>query len=144
MVSYVLLSLRGSISPQSHFIRKRLRGEARPSLLTRYDIWSAISLPSQAKPARDDGRTASALRYSLALSLKGQTGGSQGHLSLWLEFERRLPKVPIICRLEQGTFTIDDYKMLLLNLRPQVIKGSCWDENLPARCEALQRARADR
>jgi len=47
-------------------------------------------------------------------------------LSVWLDFERRLAKVPIIRRLEQGTFTIDDYRTLLLNLRPQVIEGSRW------------------
>lgn len=45
---------------------------------------------------------------------------------VWLEFERRLEKVPIIRRLERGTFTMDDYKTLLRNLRAQVIEGSRW------------------
>jgi 3-oxoacyl-[acyl-carrier-protein] synthase-3 len=47
-------------------------------------------------------------------------------LLVWLEFERRLGKVPILRRLEQGTFTLSDYKTLLLNLRPQVVEGSRW------------------
>lgn len=47
-------------------------------------------------------------------------------LDVWLEFERRLSKIPIIRRLEQRNFTIEDYKTLLLNLRPQVIEGSRW------------------
>src|SRR5688572_16239980 len=44
----------------------------------------------------------------------------------WFEFERRLSSVPIIKRLDLGTFTRDDYHRLLLNLRPQVIEGSRW------------------
>ena len=44
----------------------------------------------------------------------------------WFEFERRLAKVPIIKRLDLGTFTRDDYRRLLLNLRPQVVEGSRW------------------
>jgi heme oxygenase-like protein len=44
----------------------------------------------------------------------------------WFEFERRLAQVPIIKRLDLGTFTREDYQKLLLNLRPQVIEGSRW------------------
>jgi hypothetical protein len=44
----------------------------------------------------------------------------------WFEFERRLATVPIIKRLDLGTFTRDDYQRLLLNLRPQVVEGSRW------------------
>jgi 3-oxoacyl-[acyl-carrier-protein] synthase-3 len=47
-------------------------------------------------------------------------------LLVWLDFERYLGKIPIIRRLEQGTFSMDDYKSLLLNLRPQVVEGSRW------------------
>jgi Iron-containing redox enzyme len=45
---------------------------------------------------------------------------------VWLDFERRLSQVPIIRRLETENFTIDDYKTLLRNLRPQVIEGARW------------------
>jgi hypothetical protein len=47
-------------------------------------------------------------------------------LLVWLDFERHLGKIPIIRRLDQGTFSLTDYKRLLLNLRPQVIEGSRW------------------
>ena len=36
---------------------------------------------------------------------------------VWLDFERRLSRVPIIRRLEEGNFTRDHYRTLLLNLR---------------------------
>src|SRR5258707_1342666 len=61
------------------------------------------------------------------LSLKPEAQGLLRQLlSVWLEFERRLEKVPIIRRLEQGTFTIEDYLSLLSNLRPQVVEGARW------------------
>src|SRR5215469_9288263 len=44
----------------------------------------------------------------------------------WFEFERRLSVVPILRRLDLGTFTRADYQRLLLNLRPQVVEGSRW------------------
>jgi len=44
----------------------------------------------------------------------------------WFDFERRLGGVPIIRRLDVGTFTRSDYQRLLLNLRPQVVEGSRW------------------
>jgi len=47
-------------------------------------------------------------------------------LRVWLDFERRLGKVPVLRRLDLGTFTRDDYMRLLLNLRQQVIEGSRW------------------
>jgi 3-oxoacyl-[acyl-carrier-protein] synthase-3 len=47
-------------------------------------------------------------------------------MRVWFEFERGLATVPIIRRLDLGTFTREDYQSLLLNLRPQVIEGSRW------------------
>ena len=47
-------------------------------------------------------------------------------LRVWLDFERRLGKVPVLRRLDLGTFTREDYMRLLLNLRQQVIEGSRW------------------
>jgi hypothetical protein len=44
----------------------------------------------------------------------------------WFEFERRLAKVPILRRLDTGRFTIEDYRRLLVNLRPQVVEGARW------------------
>jgi hypothetical protein len=50
----------------------------------------------------------------------------RGLLRAWFEFERHLGRVPIVQRLDAGTFTRDDYQRLLLNLRPQVVEGSRW------------------
>ncbi|KPK48789.1 MAG: hypothetical protein AMS22_14720 [Thiotrichales bacterium SG8_50] len=47
-------------------------------------------------------------------------------IRVWFDFERRLSRVPIINRLDVGSFTIEDYRNLLLNLRPQVIEGGRW------------------
>lgn len=44
----------------------------------------------------------------------------------WFDFERRLERVPIIHRLNTGTFTLEDYRQLLLNLRQQVVEGARW------------------
>ena len=45
---------------------------------------------------------------------------------VWFEFEDRLHRVPIVAKLNQGRFTVEDYKSLLFNLRQQVIDGSRW------------------
>jgi 3-oxoacyl-[acyl-carrier-protein] synthase-3 len=43
-----------------------------------------------------------------------------------LEFERHLRSVPIVRKLHRGEFTLEDYKALLRNLRPQVVEGARW------------------
>ncbi len=45
---------------------------------------------------------------------------------VWLEFERQLRSVPLVRKLHRGEFTLDDYKALLRNLRPQVVEGARW------------------
>jgi 3-oxoacyl-[acyl-carrier-protein] synthase-3 len=45
---------------------------------------------------------------------------------VWFDFEGRLRLVPIVAKLYNGQFTVDDYKALLFNLRQQVIDGSRW------------------
>ena len=44
----------------------------------------------------------------------------------WLDFERQLQSIPIIRKLDRGEFTLEDYQMLLRNLRPQVVEGARW------------------
>jgi 3-oxoacyl-[acyl-carrier-protein] synthase-3 len=66
-----------------------------------------------------------ALERPEALSPVGQAT-LRDLMQSWFAFERRLGKVPIIRRLEEGTFTRQDYLQLLRNLRPQVIEGSRW------------------
>ncbi|EAR10705.1 iron-containing redox enzyme family protein [Reinekea blandensis] len=47
-------------------------------------------------------------------------------MRVWFDFERQVGRVPIIQRLERGTFTQDDYQRLLCHLRQQVIEGGRW------------------
>ena len=45
---------------------------------------------------------------------------------IWIDFETKLLKVPIVGKIHAGTLTLDDYKLLLMDLRQQVIDGSQW------------------
>lgn len=45
---------------------------------------------------------------------------------VWIDFETKLNDVPILRKLNQGRFTLDDYQLLLLNIRQQVIHGAQW------------------
>ena len=45
---------------------------------------------------------------------------------IWIDFESRLLKVPVVTKIHDGTLNIDDYKLLLHDLRQQVIDGSQW------------------
>lgn len=45
---------------------------------------------------------------------------------VWLDFEREIRSVPIVRKLHRGDFTLDDYKAMLRNLRPQVVEGARW------------------
>jgi 3-oxoacyl-[acyl-carrier-protein] synthase-3 len=45
---------------------------------------------------------------------------------IWIAFETELLKVPIIKKIHNGQLSIEDYKLLLIDLRQQVIDGSQW------------------
>lgn len=44
----------------------------------------------------------------------------------WIAFETDLLKVPIIKKIHDGQLPLEDYKLLLIDLRQQVIDGSQW------------------
>ncbi len=46
--------------------------------------------------------------------------------STWIDFEIKLNSINIVNKLNKSQFTIEAYKNLLLNLRPQVIEGNAW------------------
>ncbi|OQP54387.1 StlD/DarB family beta-ketosynthase [Niastella populi] len=46
--------------------------------------------------------------------------------SVWVDFESELRQVPIVKKIYNGSLTLEDYKLLLVNLRQQVIDGSQW------------------
>ncbi|MGL4631895.1 MAG: 3-oxoacyl-[acyl-carrier-protein] synthase III C-terminal domain-containing protein [Leadbetterella sp.] len=45
---------------------------------------------------------------------------------IWIDFESKLLKVPIVQHIHEGTLSLKDYKLLLHDLRQQVIDGSQW------------------
>jgi 3-oxoacyl-[acyl-carrier-protein] synthase-3 len=45
---------------------------------------------------------------------------------IWIDFETELIKVPIITKIHDGKLSLSDYKLLLFDLRQQVIDGSQW------------------
>ena len=45
---------------------------------------------------------------------------------VWADFERMLRATPIVRRIEAGQATVKDYRMLLRNLRQQVMEGARW------------------
>lgn len=45
---------------------------------------------------------------------------------VWIDFETALLKVPIITKIHDGKLSVSDYKLLLIDLRQQVIDGSQW------------------
>jgi 3-oxoacyl-[acyl-carrier-protein] synthase-3 len=45
---------------------------------------------------------------------------------LWVDFETQLNRAPIVDKLNRGKLRIDDYRLLLLNLRQQVMEGARW------------------
>ncbi|WP_028608755.1 StlD/DarB family beta-ketosynthase [Paenibacillus harenae] len=47
-------------------------------------------------------------------------------VQVWIDFEQKLARVPVIDKLYRQRFTLDDYKALMVNIRQQVIDGSQW------------------
>lgn len=45
---------------------------------------------------------------------------------IWIDFESKLLEVPIVEQIHEGTLSLANYKLLLLDLRQQVIDGSQW------------------
>jgi len=45
---------------------------------------------------------------------------------IWIDFESELLKIPIVQKIHQGNVSLEDYKLLLLDLRQQVVDGSQW------------------
>lgn len=45
---------------------------------------------------------------------------------IWIDFESKLLKIPVVEKIHAGTLHLNDYKLLLHDLRQQVIDGSQW------------------
>lgn len=46
--------------------------------------------------------------------------------NVWIDFESRLNTIPFIERMNHGKLRIEDYRLLLLNMRQQVVEGARW------------------
>jgi 3-oxoacyl-[acyl-carrier-protein] synthase-3 len=46
--------------------------------------------------------------------------------TVWVEFETSLRRVPIVDKIHRRTLRTEDYRLLLLNLRQQVVEGARW------------------
>jgi 3-oxoacyl-[acyl-carrier-protein] synthase III len=45
---------------------------------------------------------------------------------VWIDFESRLSQVPMVDKINRGKLRLEDYKLLLLNMRQQVMEGARW------------------
>jgi len=50
----------------------------------------------------------------------------RGLVKVWTDFDSSLSSVPFINKLERKKFRIEDYRLLLINHRQQVVEGSRW------------------
>jgi len=50
----------------------------------------------------------------------------RGLAQVWADFSTRLDTVPILEKLHRGKFRLEDYKLLLMNHRQQVVEGGRW------------------
>lgn len=50
----------------------------------------------------------------------------RGLMIAWTEFDTALEAVPFIDKLKRGKFRMEDYKLLLINHRQQVVEGARW------------------
>ncbi len=46
--------------------------------------------------------------------------------SIWIDFEQELLQIPMVKKIHDGNLSLEDYKLLLRDLRQQVIDGSQW------------------
>ncbi|PZD70950.1 3-oxoacyl-[acyl-carrier-protein] synthase 3 [Acaryochloris thomasi RCC1774] len=87
--------------------------QAKPQSLPASPQFSSVNKPeSKQQPAPIEVSKSADLLRQLTLT--------------WLEFERQLRSVPLVHRLHNGTFSLEDYQALLRNLRPQVAEGARW------------------
>jgi 3-oxoacyl-[acyl-carrier-protein] synthase-3 len=106
VVSFMLLTVTEALQPSvaSH------GGSARDADADAAEAADAI-LPDAARRAEDVGPQAALMRQ-LA--------------QVWAEFEGRLNRVPVVDKINRGKLRLEDYRLLLLNLRQQVAEGARW------------------
>lgn len=82
---------------------------------------------SEARPAVATGATESPLDDSVNTGIDPVLRRLLLDLAIvWADFERMLRATPIVRRIEAGQATVKDYRMLLRNMRQQVMEGARW------------------
>lgn len=85
-----------------------------------------------AKPANGSAGDAEASAFLTSLNEVGAAGDDTRQrlarelTKVWLRFESDLAGVPILDKLNRGKLRLDDYKLILLNMRQQVMEGARW------------------
>ena len=94
--------------------------------------WSATPNVARPRAVRDEASIALAVTHSpLGVEFATDDDAMVRHLAVelglvWADFERMLEATPILTRLRDGVFTLEDYRRLLVNLRQQVMEGARW------------------
>lgn len=112
--AYMMLSVvEPGAGKQGNLVESRfIASETHPILPTENAQPAPTSFPLDSINSDESDSVAADLLRQLAL--------------VWLEFDRQLRSVPIVRKLHRGEFTLEDYKALLRNLRPQVVDGARW------------------
>jgi 3-oxoacyl-[acyl-carrier-protein] synthase-3 len=92
---------------------------------TSYMYLTVVGSADDAKPEQHE-REAEAPDLDYDTSSEVQQYLVRQLVNVWIDFEQKLAHVPIIHKLYHGNFTEDDYKLLMINIRQQVIDGSQW------------------
>lgn len=113
---FMLLEAVGTLDPDLK-PREKVHLEAAP-----------VTIPTSTPKAQSMTLPTTPTRLS-PLSFIGK-GSSQdlllGLADIWEDHEQALESIPLIMKLNNGTFTLEDYKSWLINLRPQVADGARW------------------
>ncbi|MBA3562918.1 MAG: iron-containing redox enzyme family protein [Gammaproteobacteria bacterium] len=127
-VSFALLTCVGpDARPQAQAATESLADAGRPS--TPWRAGEISSLPPVARTGAETAEAAAGSPLGEGCELGEDRVVRQLVLDLglvWADFERMLRATPIIRRIESGQVTVKDYRMLLRNLRQQVMEGARW------------------
>jgi 3-oxoacyl-[acyl-carrier-protein] synthase-3 len=85
-----------------------------------HDAGSATTVPVPATGAANGA----AVRPATTQDLKAQL--TRRLAQVWVDFEGRLAQVPIVDKMNRSKMRLEDYRLLLLNLRQQVVEGGRW------------------
>jgi len=93
-------------------------------LLTVVDAERAVTRPVEGRVESDEPSSAAFDSDQAGADL--QSSLMRRLAQVWVDFETRLDRAPIVDKLNRGKLRIEDYRSLLLNLRQQVMEGARW------------------